>query len=179
VESGILKVNDGIIFMPSKKTGDVKSIEMHHTSIEKAEPGDNIGFNVKGVAKGEIRRGEVVGLASANPPPIVKEFIGRIIVIRHPTAIARNYTPVLHAHTEQVACTFVDLVSKIDSRTGATLQEKPDYLKSGDGALVKLRPLRPISVETYADNPALGRFAIRDMGITIAAGVIQEITERG
>jgi elongation factor 1-alpha len=179
VESGILKVNDGIIFMPSKKTGDVKSIEMHHTSIEKAEPGDNIGFNVKGVAKGEIRRGEVVGLASTNPPPIVKEFMGQIIVIRHPTAIARNYTPVLHAHTEQVACTFVDLVRKFDPRTGAAIQENPDFLKTGDGALVKLRPLRPISVESYADNPALGRFAIRDMGITIAAGVIKEITERG
>jgi len=168
VESGILRVNDGIIFMPSKKMGDVKSIEMHHTAIESAEPGDNIGFNVKGIAKGET-----------NPPPIVKEFVGRIIVIRHPTAIARNYTPVLHAHTEQVACTFVDLVRKIDSRTGAAIQEKPDFLKTGDGALVKLRPLRPISVETFADNPALGRFAIRDMGITIAAGVIQEITERG
>jgi len=179
VESGILKVNDSIIFMPSKKTGDVKSIEMHHTSIEKAEPGDNIGFNVKGIAKGDIRRGEVVGLTATNPPTIVKEFIGQIIVIRHPTAIAKNYTPVLHAHTEQVACTFVDLVRKFDPRTGAAIQENPDYLKTGDGALVKLRPLRAISVETYADNPALGRFAIRDMGITIAAGVIKEITEKG
>jgi len=178
VESGVLKVNDSIIFVPSKKTGEVKSIEMHHTAIEKAEPGDNIGFNVKGIAKGEIRRGEVMGLAS-NPPPIVKEFVGQIIVIRHPTAIARNYTPVLHAHTEQVACTFVDLIRKFDPRTGAAIQENPDFLKTSDGALVKLKPLRPISVETYADNPALGRFAIRDMGITIAAGVIKEITERG
>jgi elongation factor 1-alpha len=178
VESGILKVNDPIIFVPSKKTGDVKSIEMHHTAIERAEPGDNIGFNVKGIAKGEIRKGEVVGLASS-PPPIVKEFIGQIIVIRHPTAIARNYTPVMHAHTEQIACTFVDLIRKFDPRTGAVVQENPDFLKTGDGALVKLRPLKSISVETYADNPALGRFAIRDMGITIAAGVIKEITEKG
>ncbi|MEM2886035.1 MAG: elongation factor 1-alpha [Thermoproteota archaeon] len=178
VESGVLKVNDEIIFMPSKKTGQVKSIEMHHTAIERAEPGDNIGFNVKGIAKNEIRRGEVASLVSS-PAPIVKEFIGQIIVIRHPTAIAKNYTPVLHVHTEQVACTFVDLLRKFDPRTGASIQEKPDFLRTGDGALVKLRPMRPISVETYADNPALGRFAIRDMGITIAAGIIKEITEKG
>ena len=178
VESGVLKVNDTIIFIPSKKTGEVKSIEMHHTPIERAEPGDNIGFNVKGIAKNEIRRGEVASLVSS-PAPIVKEFIGQIIVIRHPTAIAKNYTPVLHVHTEQVACTFVDLLRKFDPRTGAVVQENPDFLRTGDGALVKLRPIRPISVETYADNPALGRFAIRDMGITIAAGIIKEITEKG
>ncbi|OYT65074.1 translation elongation factor EF-1 subunit alpha [Candidatus Bathyarchaeota archaeon ex4484_205] len=177
VESGVLKPGDKIILMPSGKTGEVKSIEMHHKRLEKAEPGDNIGFNVKGIAKNEIRRGDVISHPET-PPTVAKEFIGQIIVIYHPTAIAAGYTPVLHVHTAQVACQFVELLKKFDPRTGAVLEENPQYLKTGDGALVKFRPVRPVCIERYADFPALGRFAIRDMGRTIAAGVVKEVTEK-
>ncbi|RJS84168.1 translation elongation factor EF-1 subunit alpha [Candidatus Bathyarchaeota archaeon] len=175
VETGVLKVGDKVIFMPANKMGEVKSIETHHVRIQKAEPGDNIGFNVRGVSKKDIRRGDVVGHAD-NPPTVAKEFIGQIIVIHHPTAIAAGYTPVLHAHTAQVACRFAELIKKIDPRTGQTVEENPAFLKTGDSALVRFQPLRPIAVETYTDFPELGRFAIRDMGTTIAAGIVREIT---
>jgi len=177
VESGVLKVDDKVIIMPSGKVGEVKSIEMHHERLEKAEPGDNIGMNIKGVAKNEIRRGEVIGHVDT-PPTVAKEFIGQIIVIRHPTAIAAGYTPVLHVHTEQVACEFAELLKKIDPRTGAVIEDKPSYLKTGDAALVRFRPIRPIAIEVFSDIPPLGRFAIRDMGMTIAAGVVKEITQK-
>jgi len=164
--------------MPSNAKGDVKSIETHHVSIPQAEPGDNIGFNVRGIAKKDIRRGDVAGHPD-NPPTVAKEFLGQIIVLYHPTAIAAGYTPVLHAHTGQTACTFIELVRKLDPRTGQTVEEKPAFLKTGDGALVRLKPVEPISVETVVDYPELGRFAIRDMGTTIAAGVVKEITQKG
>jgi elongation factor 1-alpha len=51
VETGVLKVGDTVLFMPSNKKGEVKSIETHHARIERAEPGDNIGFNVRGLAR--------------------------------------------------------------------------------------------------------------------------------
>jgi len=175
VETGVLKEGDKIIFMPAKKVGEVKSIETHHVRIPKAEPGDNIGFNVRGVSKKDIRRGDVAGPVD-NPPTVAKEFIGQIIVIHHPTAIAAGYTPVLHAHTAQVACRFAELIKKIDPRTGQTIEENPAFLKTGDSALVRFQPLRPIAIETYTDFPELGRFAIRDMGTTIAAGIVREIT---
>ena len=178
VETGILKEGDEIIFMPANKKGEVKSIEMHHVRIPQAEPGDNIGFNVRGVAKTEIHRGDVVGHPDT-PPTVAKEFIGRIIVIHHPTAIAQGYTPVLHAHTSTVAATFTELIQKIDPRTGQVIEEKPSFLKTGDGAVVKLRPVRPIVIEPFKEIPQLGRFAIRDMGTTIAVGVVTEITEKG
>jgi len=175
VETGVLKEGDKIIFMPAKKVGEVKSIETHHVRIPKAEPGDNIGFNVRGVSKKDIRRGDVAGHVD-NPPTVAKEFIGQIIVIHHPTAIAAGYTPVLHAHTAQVACRFAELIKKIDPRTGQTVEENPAFLKTGDSALVRFQPLRPIAIETYTEFPELGRFAIRDMGTTIAAGIVREIT---
>ncbi|PDM26414.1 translation elongation factor EF-1 subunit alpha [Candidatus Bathyarchaeota archaeon B24-2] len=178
VETGVLKVGDKVIFMPAGKVGEVKSIETHHVRIDKAEPGDNIGFNVRGVSKNDIRRGDVCGHVD-NPPTVAREFIGQIIVIYHPTAIAAGYTPVLHTHTAQVACQFTELIKKLDPRTGRTVEENPAFLKTGDGAIVRFTPLRPLAIETYSEFPELGRFAIRDMGTTIAAGVVREITKKG
>ncbi len=178
VETGVLKENDVVIFMPANKQAEVKSLEMHHTRIPKAEPGDNIGFNVRGVAKTDIRRGDVAGPVN-NPPTVAKEFIGQIIVIYHPTAIAAGYTPVLHYHTGQIACRFTELLRKIDPRSGHVVEEKPAFLKTGDAALVRMEPLHPIAIENYTDFPELGRFAIRDMGTTVAAGVVKEITQKG
>ncbi len=174
VETGVLKVGDVVIFMPPKKTGEVKSIETHHTRIERAIPGDNIGFNVKGIARDEIRRGDVAGHTST-PPTVVQEFVGRIIVLYHPTAIAAGYTPVLHIHTAAVPVRFEELISKIDPRTGAVMEEKPSFIKQGDAALVRFRPLKPVVVESYSEIPQLGRFAIRDSGRTVAAGTIVEV----
>jgi elongation factor 1-alpha len=178
VETGVVKENDAVIFMPSNKTGEVKSIEMHHERFAKAEPGDNIGFNIRGVGKADIHRGDVMGHTS-NPPTVAKEFIGRIIVIYHPTAVAAGYTPVLHYHTGQVACKFTELLKKIDPRSGQVVEEKPAFLKTGDAAVVRMEPLHPIAVETFQEFEELGRFAVRDMGTTVAAGIIMEITKKG
>ena len=176
VETGVLKEGDKVVFVPAGKEGEVKSIEMHHTRIPKAIPGDNIGFNVRGIAKKDIRRGDVCAHPT-NPPKAVKEFIGQIIVVYHPTSIAQGYTPVLHAHTAQIACKFAELIQKINPRTGEVIEDHPSFLKTGDSALVRFQPIRPIAIETYAEIPQLGRFAIRDMGTTIAAGVVKEITQ--
>ncbi len=178
VETGTLKPNTNLIFMPSNKTAEVKSIEMHHTTIPVAEPGDNIGMNVRGISKTDVHRGDVAGPVD-NPPTVAKEFIGQIIVIYHPTAIAAGYTPVLHYHTGQIAVKFTELIKKIDPRTGQVSEEHPGFLKTGDAAWVRMEPLHPIAIEAFNDFPELGRFAIRDMGTTVAAGAVKEITKKG
>jgi elongation factor 1-alpha len=177
VETGVMKVGENIIFMPANVSGECKDIETHHTKIPQAGPGDNVGFNVRGIAKTDIHRGDVAGHTD-KPPTVAAEFIGRIIVVYHPTAIAAGYTPVMHAHTSTTSATFTELLQKIDARSGNVTQEKPDFLKTGDAALVKIRPLRPLAIEAYSEIPQLGRFAIRDMGSTIAVGVVQQVTEK-
>jgi elongation factor 1-alpha len=174
VESGRLRVGDTVVVMPSGKKGEVRSIETHHTPIQEALPGDNIGFNIKGIAKEDVKRGDVVGHVS-NPPTVANSFIARIFVIYHPTSIAVGYTPVMHIHTATVATKFEEIQKKLDIRTGATIEENPKFIKQGDAAIVKLRPIRPVIVEKYSEFPALGRFAIRDMGRTIAAGVVLDV----
>lgn len=177
VETGVLRANEKVIVMPSGVTGEVKSIETHHTQMESAEAGDNIGFNLRGVDKKSIKRGDVIGPLN-NPPAVAKEFEAQIIVIHHPTAMAPGYTPVLHAHTAQVAATLSEFIAKIDPKTGGATEEKPKFLKTGDAAIVRIKPVRPLAIETFKEFPEIGRFALRDMGTTIAAGVVKAITEK-
>jgi elongation factor 1-alpha len=175
VETGVLKAGDNVVFEPSGKTGEVKTIEMHHEQVPKAEPGDNVGFSVRGINKTDIKRGDVVGLAS-KPPTVAKDFTAQIIVLQHPNVITKGYTPVFHCHTAQVACKITEIVKKIDPKSGATLQENPDFIKTGDAAIIKCVPNKPFVIETSKDIPQLARFAVRDMGQTVAAGICLEVT---
>ncbi|HDQ08699.1 MAG TPA: translation elongation factor EF-1 subunit alpha [Methanoculleus sp.] len=174
IETGIMKKGMKVSFMPANKEGEVKSIEMHHEEIPEARPGDNVGFNVRGIGKNDIRRGDVCGPAE-KPPTVAEEFTAQIVVLHHPSALTVGYTPVFHCHTAQVACTFVELQKKLDPRTGQVKEENPTFLKTGDAAIVKLRPVQPMVIEKIKEIPQLGRFAIRDMGSTIAAGMCIDI----
>ncbi len=174
VETGVLKTGDTVVFEPAGVKGEVKSIEMHHEQIPEAKPGDNIGFSVRGVGKNDIRRGDVVGHPD-NPPTVAKEFTAQIIVLNHPSVITKGYTPVFHCHTAQVACKIVEILKKIDPKTGETVQENPDFIKTGDAAIIKCVPTKPLVIESSKNIPELSRFAIRDMGQTVAAGVCLEV----
>jgi elongation factor 1-alpha len=178
IETGVLRPNDKVIINPGNFAAEVKSIEMHHTPIEKAVPGDNVGVNLRGISKTDIKRGFVIGPAD-NPPTVAKEFIAQLIIIYHPSAISAGYTPVLHAHTSQVATTFKEIIARIDPRSGQVVEDKPKSIKTGDSALVRLSPLRPLVIEPYSVIPQMGRFAVRDMGTTIGAGIVKEVTEKG
>ena len=180
IETGVMKPGQQLIFRPSTKpggvTGEVKTIEMHHEQISQGEPGDNVGVNMRGVNKNEIRRGDVAGPTN-NPPTVAKSFIAQIMVLNHPSVITKGYTPVFHCYTSQVACRFEEIQKKLDSRTGQVKEEKPDFIKTGDAAIVKIVPTRPMVIESSKKIPQLGRFAIRDMGQTVAAGVCLEVEE--
>jgi len=174
VETGVLRVGDKVLILPPGIETEVRSIEMHHQPLQEAKAGDNIGFNLKGVGKQDIKKGDVI-CKPDHPAPVAKEFTAQIIVLNHPTVIARGYTPVFHIHTAQVACTITDILKKIDPRTAQVLEENPDYIKTGDAAIIKVKPTKPIVIEKQSDFPQLARFAIRDMGMTVAAGVCIDI----
>ncbi|MCI4329312.1 MAG: translation elongation factor EF-1 subunit alpha [Thermoplasmata archaeon] len=177
VETGKLQVGAKIIFMPGGKVGEVKTIEMHHETVAEAIPGDNVGFNVRGIDKNDIRRGEVAGPAS-DPPTVVESFTANIQVLNHPSVITAGYTPVFHCHTAQVACEFTELIKRLDPKTGQSAEDNPQTLKTGDAALVRITPKRPLVIEKYKEFPQLGRFAVRDMGQTVAAGVVVDVKKR-
>jgi len=181
VETGIMKQGMKVKVLPGRTgegiEGELKTIEMHHESIPQADAGDNVGINIRGIGKKDIARGDVV-CDAAHPIPVVKEFIATITVINHPTVLAKGYTPVFHVHTAQVPCQFVELIEQIDPKSGQVIKQNPDFLKNGDTAKVKIRPQGNLCLEIQKDNPFMSRFAVRDAGATVAAGMCTEITEK-
>ena len=181
VETGIMKVGDKVIIVPGREgkgvRGDVKSIEMHHEQVQTAEPGDNCGFNIRGIGKTDITRGDVLGHES-NVPSVATEFTAQIVIINHPSVVTVGYTPVFHIHTAQVACQFVAIEKKLNPATGEVLEENPDFIKNGDAAIVRIKPVQPLCIETQKEIPQMSRFAIRDSGQTVAAGMCIGIAKK-
>jgi elongation factor 1-alpha len=181
VETGILKVGQKIIVLPGRTgtgiSGEVKTVEAHHESLSEAPAGMNVGVNLRGIGKKDIARGDVI-CDAAYPISIVEEFIAQIAVINHPTVLAKGYTPVFHIHTAQVPCQFTELIEQIDPKSGQVIKKNPDFLKNGDVAKVRIRPQGNLCLETAKDNPYMGRFAVRDAGATVAAGMCLEIVKK-
>jgi elongation factor 1-alpha len=173
VETGIIKPGMTVSFAPGDVKTEVKSVEMHHTSIPEAIPGDNVGFNVKGLSTKDIKRGYVCGDAKNDPPREVENFLAQVIIMNHPGQIENGYCPVLDCHTAHIACKFTEIQAKIDRRTGKAIEEEPKSVKNGDSALIILTPTKPMCVESFAEYPPLGRFAVRDMKQTVAVGVVK------
>jgi len=178
VETGVLKPNMVVSFAPSNLQTEVKSIEMHHEALEEAVPGDNVGFNVKNVSVKELRRGFVASDIKNDPALEAANFTAQVIVLNHPGQIGAGYAPVLDCHTAHIACKFAELLEKVDRRSGKTIEEAPKFLKSGEAAMVKMIPSKPMCVEKFSDYPPLGRFAVRDMRQTVAVGVIKEVEKK-
>jgi elongation factor 1-alpha len=181
IETGIMKVGDKIIVVPAREgkgiRGELKSIEMHHEQLKQAEPGDNVGFNVRGIAKNDVTRGDVVGHES-NIPSVATEFTAQIIVLNHPTVVTVGYTPVFHIHTAQVACQIMAIEKKLNPATGEVLEQNPDFIKNGDAAIIKVKPMQPLCIEKQKDIPQMSRFAVRDSGQTVAAGMCIDLVKK-
>ncbi len=181
VETGVMKVGDKVIIVPGREgkgvTGEVKTIEMHHEQMKQAEPGDNIGFNVRGIGKKDIARGDVLGHTD-KPPTVASEFTAQIIVLNHPTVVTVGYTPVFHIHTAQVACQITAIEKKLNPATGETVAENPDFVKNGDAAIIKVKPVQPLVIEKKADIPQMSNFAVRDSGATVAAGMCIDLVKK-
>ncbi|CDH51795.1 elongation factor 1-alpha [Lichtheimia corymbifera JMRC:FSU:9682] len=175
VETGVIKPGMVVTFAPANVTTEVKSVEMHHEQLAEGVPGDNVGFNVKNVSVKDIRRGNVCSDSKNDPAKESASFTAQVIVLNHPGQIGAGYSPVLDCHTAHIACKFSELLEKIDRRSGKKLEDSPKFVKSGDSAIVKMVPSKPMCVEAYTEYPPLGRFAVRDMRQTVAVGVIKAV----
>ncbi|KAJ2747457.1 translation elongation factor EF-1 alpha [Coemansia sp. BCRC 34301] len=178
VETGVIKAGMVVTFAPANVTTEVKSVEMHHEVLAEGVPGDNVGFNVKNVSVKDIRRGNVCSDSKNNPAKAAASFNAQVIVLNHPGQIGAGYAPVLDCHTAHIACKFSELIEKIDRRTGKVTEENPKFVKSGDAAIVKMIPSKPMCVESFTEFPPLGRFAVRDMRQTVAVGVIKTVEKK-
>jgi len=179
VETGVMKVGDKLIAVPGREgkgvPGELKSIEMHHAQVQQCEPGDNIGFSARGFGAKDLAKGDVVGHANAAWPTIAEEFTAQMVVLNHPSVITIGYTPVFHIHTAQIACQVIAIEKKMNPATGEVTEENPDFIKNGDAAIVRFKPVQAVVIEKNSEIPQMSRFAIRDSGSTVAAGMCMDI----
>jgi len=179
VETGIIKADMDVVFAPTMVSTTVKSVEMHHEMVPQGQPGDNVGFNVKNVSVKDIKRGNVCGPSGKDAPLNVGTFEAYVIVMNHKNGIKAGYSPVLDCHTAHIACRFDDIKDKIDPRTGKNKpvgEGKAILLKTNEAGNVTMKPTKKMCVESFKDYPPLGRFAVRDMRMTVAVGVINSVT---
>jgi len=177
VETGIIKAGITAYFAPTGISTEVKSVEMHHETVPQAQPGDNVGFNVKNVSVKDIRRGNVCGDNKNDPPRGADSFEAQVIIMNHPGEIHAGYAPVLDCHTAHIACKFAEIKDKMDRRSGKVLEAEPKALKTGDSAMVTMKPSKRLCVESFTEYPPLGRFAVRDMRQTVAVGVVKTVVK--
>jgi len=95
VETGVLRAGILVAFAPGAVVTECKSVEMHHTTLEEAIPGDNVGFNIKGVNAKDLRRGNVASDSKNDPAKECASFNAQVIILNHPNKIQAGYTPVL------------------------------------------------------------------------------------
>ncbi|CAF1043054.1 unnamed protein product [Adineta steineri] len=178
VETGVLRPYMVVNFAPSSTQTIVTYIETHHEALEEAVPGDNVGFNVRNVSVKGLKRGFVASDIRNDPAQETASFVAQVVVLNHPGRISVGYAPILDCHTAHIACKFVALLEKVDRRSGKTIEEAPKFLKSGEAAIIKMIPSKPMCVEKFSEYPPLGRFAVRDMRQTVAAGVIKDVEKK-
>jgi len=170
VECGSLKVGGKVVFKPSNARGEVERLELLDRTQSIARPGNNIGFKVKGIGD-SVKRGDVCGPLE-DPLKVAKRITAQIYVMDEYSSIKPGYMALIRCGTAEVPCKVERIFSKIDPRTGSILEENPDSIEYGYAGNVEIVLDRSIALEKQSEIPQLGRFLIRDAGITVVAGIV-------
>lgn len=186
IETGKIRVNDEIIFQPSNVTGKVRSIKMRDErvcptrvnrwgKIEEAPAGGIIGVGMRDIEASKALRleGNVISLLD-DQPTVAKDFIAETYTLWHPSKIKIGYEPMIHVGTAHASCMYEELLRSENILSGEQ-KVNPKSLRPGDLATVRFRLDPPIVVEEHDRLPRLGRFVIRDHGLTVAGGRVVKV----
>jgi elongation factor 1-alpha len=179
VEFGSLKPGTKVVFSPSGRTAEVRSLQIGGEDASEARSGDIVGFSIgDDFGPEDFWRGMVASSLSNDPVAACEEMVAQVIVLDHPGSIRAGYCPAITVHTAQVPCEFEELLAKIDRKTGEPTETNPESGKTGDVLKVRMRPIEQVCIEAFSAYASLGRFTVRDHGRTVAVGVVKEVTKR-
>lgn len=179
VESGRIRVGDTLNMSPNNIKVECTGMMIEDEEIDMAEPGENVCVKVKGIEEEDIHIGFVLS-HQQNVPKKSVMFEGQIVVLdllEHKPIMTAGYECVLHVHTAIVECSIKKMLSELDRKTGKSSTKPPRFLKHGSVATIRLTTSESVAVELFKDHAQMGRFTLRDEGVTIAIGKITRIAE--
>lgn len=177
VHTGTVCGRSVISFLPIGHTDEFYSLERHHQDLNPAKAGLFIGFAPRWTYYRDISRGFVVTDRNSTRFPAYSLLTAQLIVLCHSGNLRPGHQAVLYCHTAKTPCRLQALKAILDRQTGEIVQENPSSVQSGDVLLCTLRLERQLYVEEFKVCPALGRLVLRDMGVTVAVGVVKEVQQ--
>ena len=173
VEYGTFKTGDRLILMPNRVSCEVVGLFVDSVEYTVAEPGDNFRIRLKGVEPEDIRSGFML----CDPSDLCTAsslFDARLMILDYKSIISAGFSAVMHSHAIVEEVTITKLHALVNKRNEIT-QKLPRFTKTGDNVMVRLQSSVPLCVETFKKFDHLGRFVLRDEGLTIAVGIITKL----
>ncbi|GAA5979628.1 hypothetical protein JCM11641_007893 [Rhodosporidiobolus odoratus] len=178
VESGRIKKGQDLLLMPNKTPVGVQAI---YNEVEEEIPlalsGDNIRVRLRGVEDTDVNVGFVLTSPTA-PVKAVTQFEAQIVILDTKNIITAGYGAVMHVHTASEEITLSALLHYYDKKTGRKSRKPPQFAKKGMKIIALVEAAGPVCIETFASQPSLGRFTLRDEGKTIGIGKVTKLVER-
>jgi len=178
VEQGQVKPGEEVLFLPTHTasnpcTGKVFTVEMHHQRVDFANPGDNVGLNIKGLDKNNMpRSGDVMVYKKDTTLGQTKEFKAQIQVLDIPNEIKVGYSPIGFVRCGRSACRISKIVWKMGKETGGKKMEDPHSLKSNEMAECAFQPQQPLVCDSFKNCEGLSRVAFMDGNGVVMLGVV-------
>uniref|UniRef100_A0A672FL42 HBS1-like protein n=1 Tax=Salarias fasciatus TaxID=181472 RepID=A0A672FL42_SALFA len=154
-----------------------KGICLHDEPLDWAAAGDHVSLTVTGMDIIKINVG-CVFCDPKEPIRVCTRFRARVLLFNIEVPITQGFPVLLHYQTVSEPATIKKLVSVLHKSSGEVLKKKPKCLTKGMNAIVEIQTQRPVSLELYKDYKELGRFMLRYVGSTIAAGVVTEVKSK-
>jgi len=178
VEQGVVKPGEEVVFLPTHTasnpcTGKVFTVEMHHSRVDFANPGDNVGLNIKGLDKQNMPRGgDVMVYKKDTTLGQTKEFNAQIQILDIPNEIKCGYSPIGFVRCGRSACRLSKLVWKMGKETGGKKMEEPHSLKSNEMAECAFQPQQPLVCDSFKNCEGLSRVAFMDGNGVVMLGKV-------
>ena len=174
IDCGGLELNERLLLRPSNDTVTIKMIQIENNSVRSAFAGDNVVLNIQGVDPTHLFVGNVV-CDPDFPVPCATVIQARVIIFNILTPIIPGTPVVFHFKSLQEQAKITSLEEELDRATGELKRRRPRLLAKNSSGVIEIALQRAICCELYAESKELGRFMLRQGGLTMAAGIITKI----